>query len=124
MVVFVVAAAWLFSDAVFAGKYLAASNTPYFQPPFSAHRPATVTRPIRTLNDLTYILEPFLLHARDVIRRGDLPLWNPSVGVGRPLGSAQGAPFYPLNWLAYLVPFWRSLALILILKTLVAAGGP
>jgi hypothetical protein len=123
LLVFAGAGAWLFSDAIFSGKYLAASNSPYFQSPFAAHRPASVTRQRRDLNDLTYILHPYLFHARGAIRGGRLPLWDPHVAAGRPLGSAQGAPFYPLNSVAYVIPFWRSLGLILILKVLAAATG-
>ena len=120
---FAVGACWLFSDAVFQGEYLAASSQPSHQPPFAGHAPAAVPKPQRALNDLTYILEPFLLHAREAIRGGSLPLWDPHVGAGRPLGSAQAAPFSPLNWIAYVFPFWRSLAFILILKIIVASVG-
>jgi hypothetical protein len=119
---FLVGACWLFSGVV-SGKYLTASSAPSFLPPFNAYATADVPAPQRALGDLTYILEPFLLHARGAIRSATLPLWDPHIGAGRPLGSAQAGPFSPLNWPAYLLPFWWSLGVILILKVLVAAVG-
>src|SRR5437016_14489478 len=97
VLVFIGGAAWLFSPVI-AGKYLSASSAPSFQPPFAAHRPPSVPRPQHALNDLSFILEPYLFHAREAIRSGSLPLWDPHVDAGRPLGSAQSAPFYPPNW--------------------------
>ena len=43
---------------------------------------------------------PVLSAARDQIRDGQLPLWNPYSYAGMPLlGDVQSALMYPLTWL-------------------------
>jgi hypothetical protein len=65
---------------------------------------------------------PFMQYTRE--RLPDIPLWNPHVMLGRPfLGNAQSAVFSPFSAPAYVLPFWRSLALIAALKLFVAAFG-
>ena len=61
---------------------------------------------------------------RGTLRSGDLPLWNPNIEAGRPLlASQQLAPFYPLNLLADVLPFWQALGVIAVAKLVLAAFG-
>jgi hypothetical protein len=124
LAVFALCALWLFSDSLLGGQVRSAGDMVFFAPPFAAERPPDLTRPSNgQLGDPVYLFHPHLLEARRAIRSGRLPAWNPRVGAGRPLGAQQGAPLHPLNWPAYILPFWESLAFIGALKLVVAALG-
>ena len=74
------------------------------------------------LADAVAVFQPFFEHARDVLP--DVPLWNPHVMGGRPfLANAQSAIFSPFTLPAYVLPFWKSLAVMAMLKLFVAAFG-
>jgi Bacterial membrane protein YfhO len=74
------------------------------------------------LADAITVFHPFFLHARETLP--EIPLWNPHVMAGRPfLANAQSAVFSPFTWPAYVLPFWKSLAVIAALKLWVAAFG-
>ncbi|HPH94785.1 MAG TPA: hypothetical protein PKW33_01870 [Anaerolineaceae bacterium] len=46
---------------------------------------------------------PWRLWAWEMIRAGQMPLWNPLVGLGAPLAANyQSALFYPPNWIPFL----------------------
>lgn len=59
----------------------------------------------RVLDDQSREFLPFFLVARESIRRGELPLWNPWIFTGTPLlADAQSAVLFPLNFGHYLLP--------------------
>jgi hypothetical protein len=118
-------AAWLFSAALFGGKVLSGNDLLFFQSPFSPFKPPELLRPTNPYTyDAVYVFHPDMQLARALLGAGELPLWNPYSQSGRPLlASQQGAPFYPLTFLAYLLPFWHSLAWIAALKVLLAGLG-
>ena len=114
----------LIAPALFAGKVLSATDVLAARDPsFTAPRSdARATNPLRF--DALYVFGPDLREARRQIRAGTLPAWMTGVGAGRPLLAAQQhAVFFPLQWLAIVLPFERSLALILALKVLLAGLG-
>jgi hypothetical protein len=119
------ACVWLLSDAVLGGRILAPGDLTFFAvAPFGTVRPPGLLRAANpSLTDIVFVIEPYLLHAREAIRGGSLPLWDPSVGTGRPLGAQAAAQLFPTSWLAYVLPFWRSLGLIALAKLLLSAGG-
>jgi hypothetical protein len=121
----VLAAVWLLSDTVLGGKILAPGDLTLFAvPPFTSVRPPGLLRAANpTLTDVVFVIEPYLLHAREAIRGGALPIWDPSVGTGRPLGAQAAAQLFPTSWLAYVLPFWRSLGFIALAKLLLTASG-
>jgi hypothetical protein len=122
--VFALAAIWLLSASLFGGKVLSANDVVLFTPPFASERPAEVTRPSNgALGDAVFLFHPHLHQARQRIRSGELPTWDPDIGAGRPQASQQGGLLYPLHALAYALPFWESLAWIAALKLMVAALG-
>jgi hypothetical protein len=123
--VFVVATGWLLSSSVLGGKVLSPKDMMWFEPPFSAVRPPELTRPANPhLTAPAYIFEPGLLQARQAVRSGRLPVWDANLAAGRPLLAAQQpGVLYPVNWLAYLLSFWSSLAWIAAAKLLIAAAG-
>jgi hypothetical protein len=114
----------LLSAALIGGKVLSPGDQILFAPPFSSLRPLWLTRPSNIgLADLTYLIEPHLSFSRAAIRSGQLPLWNPALGAGRPLGAQQGGPLFPTSWLAYVLPFWSSLGWIAWCKLVIAGTG-
>ena len=119
------AAVWLLSDAILGGKILAPGDLTLFAvPPFASQRPAGLLRAANpSLTDIVFVIEPYLLHAREAIRGGRLPVWDPSVGTGRPLGAQAAAQLFPTSWLAYALPFWSSFGYIALAKLLLTAGG-
>ncbi len=121
----VLGAVWLLADAVLGGRILAPGDLTLFAvPPFGTVRPPGLLRAANpSLTDVVFVIEPYLLHAREAIRSGGLPIWDPSVGTGRPLGAQAAAPLFPTSWLAYVLPFWRSLGFIALAKLLLTAGG-
>lgn len=47
---------------------------------------------------------PWRVYAWELIRAGQIPLWNPLLGMGAPLlANYQSALFYPLNWIYFLL---------------------
>ena len=47
---------------------------------------------------------PWRVYAWDIIKTGQIPLWNPLLGMGAPLlANYQSALFYPLNWIYFLL---------------------
>jgi hypothetical protein len=111
-------------SALVGGRILAPGDLVYDNVPFSAVRPAGLTHAANAgLADLVYIFEPLLLHAREAVRAGHLPIWDPATAAGRPLGAEQGAPLFPLSGLAYVFPFWHSLAWIALAKLVLAGSG-
>jgi hypothetical protein len=117
-------AALLLAPSLFGGKVLSAGDVLLFRPPFASERPADLTRPSNlALGDAVFLFDPHLYQARQAIRAGRLPTWNPDISAGRPHSSQQGGLLYPLHWLAYILPFWHSLAWIAALQLLIAALG-
>jgi len=58
----------------------------------------------------------------DQIKSWNLPLWNPYEMAGKPLlGNFQSSPFYPLNIILLIKPFYFSWSIFIILQTLL--GG-
>ena len=114
----------LLAPALFSTDVLSAGDKLFFQTPFTADRPADLERPSNPdLADAVDVFHPHLLEAREAVRAGELPAWNSHIEAGRPIGAQNGGPFYPLHWLAYVLPFWQSLELIALLKLLIAGAG-
>lgn len=55
------------------------------------------------------------------LKNGKLPLWNPYSFSGTPLlAGFQGAPFYPLNILFFILPFHLAWGILVVLQPLLA----
>ena len=112
------------SPALLPGKTLSGSDFLWDSIPWKAEKPASVrfTGTNFQLGDPGTQFEPFMRYTRE--RLPDAPLWNPHIMLGRPfVGNAQSAVFSPFSAPAYVLPFWRSLALIAALKLFIAAFG-
>jgi hypothetical protein len=75
------------------------------------------TNLILARGDTFLYIYPYWTAAREALRSGRLPLWNPDLFMGAPLmANSQAGVLYPLNWLLWLVldaPAAASLAIVL-----------
>jgi hypothetical protein len=77
-----------------------------------------------TLRDVTYQIEPWLLHVRRELRAGRLPLWNPYQFSGGPFwANGQSAPLFPLHLLFAALPLELGFVLLPWLRLVVAGTG-
>jgi hypothetical protein len=106
------------------GRTLASSDYLWSATPWTASKPAGV-KPLGSnfeLSDTTVLIQPFLRHSRAEFPH--VPLWNAHLMSGRPLlADGQSAVLSPFNLPAYVLPFWKSLAVIAFLKLFAAAFG-
>ncbi|MEA2298288.1 MAG: hypothetical protein QOF77_1224 [Solirubrobacteraceae bacterium] len=111
--------------AVLGGRVLGPEDFLFFNAPLSSVRPTSLMHPSNyLLTDALEVFHPDLEWARGIVRSGHLPLWNPQIFGGWPQFAAQQtALLYPLTWLAYALPFWPAISLIVVLKTLLAGLG-
>ena len=122
--VYLILALVLVAPALLPGRALSSSDYLWSVAPWSSSAPAGV--PIGGSNpelvDPATVFQPL---TRYETRQGATPpLWDPYIMAGRPLlADAQAAPFSPYTLPAYVLPFWRSLAISAALKLLVAAMG-
>ncbi|HEX2923327.1 MAG TPA: hypothetical protein VHS28_04790, partial [Chloroflexota bacterium] len=73
--------------------------------------------------DLVTYFYPYKAYLSEVIRRGELPLWNPSIFMGAPLlANIQAAVFYPLDLLFYVMPTADALRVSILLHVFLAAS--
>jgi hypothetical protein len=74
--------------------------------------------------DLAAFVYPLYSRTTDLIRAGELPLWNIHQFTGYPLaGNAQAAIFYPGTWLVWLLGVDRGIGLVLALHIWWAGWG-
>jgi hypothetical protein len=75
------------------------------------------TNLILARGDTFLYIYPYWTAAREALRGGRLPLWNPNLFMGAPfLANSQAGILYPLNWLLWLmfdIPTAASLAIVL-----------
>ena len=76
------------------------------------------------LGDVTYQVQPWLIFARDEIRAGRWPFWNPFVGAGTPFwGGNEAIPFFPLHALFVALPLQLGLVFLPWARIALAALG-
>jgi hypothetical protein len=111
--------------AVLGGRVLAPEDALLFNAPLDSVRPASLAHPSNyLLADAVEVFHPDLQWARAMVRAGQFPLWNPYVCGGWPaFASQQTAVLYPLTAVAYVLPFWSALGVIVVLKVLLAGVG-
>lgn len=106
------------------GRTLSGSDWALSSVPWASSKPASVPG-LGTnyeLADSADVFQPFLQYTRAQLPT--VPLWNPHIGAGRPfLADGQSAVFSPFSAPSYVLPFWKSLAVVALLKLFVAALG-
>jgi hypothetical protein len=109
--------------ALLGGRILTTGGAIALTPPFAAAGASHRVPPVHDTDDF-YTFQPELLKTRHELESGQLGLWTGDAGAGRPLlASQQQAPLFPLTWLAFLLPFWSSLAWMAAGRLLIAAAG-
>ncbi len=67
---------------------------------------------------------PWREYAFDLLRHGQLPLWNPYNGAGAPLlANYQSALLYPLNWFGLILPLAWSMSVTAVLHLFIGGWG-
>jgi hypothetical protein len=67
---------------------------------------------------------PWRDYAVELLRAGELPLWNPFNGAGAPLfANYQTALLYPLNWFSFFLPIAQTMSLLAVLHLFIAGCG-
>lgn len=76
------------------------------------------------LRDALTFTYPLKAYLRARLAAGELALWNPLVGLGRPFaGVVQPGVFYPLDVVLLLAPYPRGVDLFFVLHAFIAAFG-
>jgi len=114
-----------FHDALRPGTILAPADEAFRSPYFHPQRPAGWTHPANPLLfDQVYLFIPWRWQIWQALRQGRLPLWDPDSFCGTPLaGTMQAAVFYPLTWLAALLPFAAGFVASAIARLWIAGIG-
>jgi hypothetical protein len=106
------------------GRTLSSSDYLWSAVPWTSSAPEGV-RPLGSnyeMSDAAVLVQPFLRYTRADFPH--VPLWNPHLMSGRPLlADGQSAVLAPFNLPAYILPFWKSLAIVAFLKLFTAAFG-
>ncbi len=111
-------------EGLLPGRTLSSSDGLWSATPWTASRPDGVRLYGSNfeLADAVAVFQPFFQYTRDALP--DVPLWNPHIMAGRPyLADAQSAVFSPFSAPAYVLPLWKSLAVMAALKLFVGAFG-
>ena len=115
---------YLFHEAITRGFVLGQSTLLYQYLPWSAHMPTEVRASNRLLHDVPTQFYPLVMHAREMIRHGQLPVWMAAAGAGMPLlAGFQAAVLSPFTWPVYLLPFPGGLLASVIARMVVAGLG-
>ncbi|HVS02876.1 MAG TPA: hypothetical protein VMT16_08910 [Thermoanaerobaculia bacterium] len=76
------------------------------------------------LGDVTFQIQPWLLHLRRELRAGRLPFWNPYQFSGAPFwGNGQSAPLFPLHLLFVALPLELGFVLLPWARLVLAGVG-
>ncbi|NDJ59776.1 MAG: YfhO family protein [Chloroflexi bacterium] len=67
---------------------------------------------------------PWRDYAFDLLRAGQLPLWNDLSGAGAPLfANYQSALLYPLSWPGFVLPLGSTMSVVAVLHLFIAGWG-
>lgn len=112
----------LLLPALLPGRVLSPADLIFETPAFSDSAPDRYDGPSNSLLfDQVYQFTPWRAYARDRLRDGDLPLWNPHSSTGTPfIATMQSAVFYPVNLVLLPFSLERSLVLSALIRLWVA----
>lgn len=107
------------------GKQVSQQHILWAEWPWRGFAPTDLKAPINANEgDEAHTFYPLGLVARQQVRNGEIPLWNPySYGGHVLLGDQQSALLFPLTWIGFLLPLAWAWGPILLLKLLMAAMG-
>jgi hypothetical protein len=115
----------LFGHPLMTGRAYSQADILFTEYPWAAHRPTGFDGPQNPLlGDVPMLMYPSLSFARDRVRAGRLPSWNPHMFGGQPfIGATQTAVFSPLTAIAYVVPLPGALTWIYMARLMVGGLG-
>lgn len=115
----------LLGEALFTSKVLSQADVLFSLAPWCANRPQDWTRPANPLlSDQSQNVYPNYYYARQFIRQGVVPLWNPHILCGMVfVGDMGSSVFFPLNWIAYAFDPIDAVEWISFFKLLIAGFG-
>ncbi len=122
-VAFLVILTAVFWRVVFLGEVLTPVDLIYMHDPvWRQVAPVGFTFPSNPLlSDQVFQFYPWLVFARNSLRHGVIPLWNPFVLAGTQfLANQQSAVFYPLNLLLYFLPIPVGIGYLAITRLFIA----
>lgn len=92
--------------------------------PWLAFLPVTLLRGVFFLGDVQSYFFPYHVLPASLLKRGELPLWNPFAFSGLPLlADAQTALFSPPSWLFFFLPGEVALSYATVLQFSIAGVG-
>jgi hypothetical protein len=113
---------WFFP--LLRGDQIGQSYTNFSYVPYYASLPSERLPPRSMAQDAALTFYPWARVARDQLRDGSLPLWNPYEYGGTTLvGNFQSALFSPLNWPLLVLPLGVAFGVVALLKLVVAGLG-
>ncbi|HEX9373331.1 MAG TPA: hypothetical protein VF897_20125, partial [Roseiflexaceae bacterium] len=92
--------------------------------PLLVFLPAALLRGVFYVHDVQYYFYPYHALLAELMRNGELPLWNRYAFSGIPLlGDGQTALFYPPSWLFFALPGGAALNYDVLLQFSIAGAG-
>src|SRR5688500_5063106 len=115
----------LLGPALLGGELLSSTSTLYLFPPWQGEAPpdlASYFNPL--LSDIPTAYYPWTVLARDLIREGTFPAWNPYALAGTPFfANPQPGWFSPFSLPLWTLPLNYAFGLVAALKLLAAGFG-
>jgi hypothetical protein len=109
---------------LFTGEQLGQSYTSWVRVPWEGWAKPEGLPPRAVYSDAELQFHPWAQLARDQLRDGHLPLWNPYEYAGTVLaGNMQSALFFPPTWLLLVLPLGYAWGVLALLKLLAAGVG-
>jgi hypothetical protein len=114
----------LLSHSLFGGGATITGDILLQGPPWSVELPHSGLPQNPALFDDVFDISPWMLFLRQQLLAGHLPLWDSYVAGGTPfLAADQPGVFYPLNWIAALLPYPFGMTVMTLLKWWVVGLG-
>jgi hypothetical protein len=122
---FAFAAVALLWPALLGSHTLLPSSLLYFIPPWTPQHPADVSSYFNpVLSDIPTAYYPWWQHAREALRSGSVPQWNPYALAGTPFyANAQSALFSPFNVPMWVLPFKYAFGVAAAMRLWVGSFG-
>ena len=104
----------------FPGDLLVGNYIPYSSYSILGYAPGGYPHKAQNI-DVVEQLYPWKFLSINVLKKGEIPLWNPYNFSGTPhLASIQSGTFYPINVLFFLLPFVTAWTIYIILQPILA----
>lgn len=109
-----------FNKAALPGDFIVGVYYPWLDYKWGTETGVVVKNPITT--DVVSFIYPMQMLAVDLLKNGQLPLWNPYILTGTPLlANFQSAPFSPTNFVYFLFEKLTSWNIQIILQHILAS---